>query len=528
MELQKEELEKLYADTFRGLQPGTILKGKVIQVKHDGVIVDIGTKCEGFIPAIELPAEERSSLKHGEEVEVFVMDVRDHDGFVSLSRERVVRIKTWDMLENACNKGIPIEGKITGKVKGGLTVSICGVNAFLPGSHVDIKSCKDTNHFIGQSCPFKVLKVNNKRSNIIVSRRIILEEQRDNLRKETLARLKEGALIEGLVKNLTDYGAFIDLGGIDGLLHISDMSWGKISHPGELFRIGDTVEVMVLSFHPETEKVTLGYKQKKSDPWTDAEKRYPPGKTIKGRVTNIVEYGIFIELEQGLDGLVHVSELDWLEKVKKPSKYFSIGDLVEAVVLTVNTTQKRISLSIKQLKPNPWETIIQKYTIGQKVAGRVKSLSDFGAFITLDEGIDALLHVSEMSWTKHIKHPSELIKKGQRLEVVILNIDQEKERIAVGLKELTPDPWIEEIPNKYKIGDHVKGKITKVADFGIFIELDGGVEGLIYSSEIEQHRDVSPDEAIKLGTELTARIIKVDAAERKIGLSMKTARAYES
>ena len=524
MELQREELEKLYADTFRGLQPGTILKGRVIQVKHDGVIVDIGTKWEGFIPSVELPAEERNNLKQGEEVEVYVTDVRHHDGFVSLSRERLVRIKTWDMLENACNTGTPIDGKITGKVKGGMTVEICGVNAFLPGSHIDIKSCKDTDHFIGLVCPFKVMKINNQRSNIIVSRRIILEEQRNDLRKETLSKLKEGALVEGTVKNLTDYGAFIDMGGIDGLLHISDMSWGKISHPGELFRIGDTVEVVILGFDRELKKITLGYKQKKPDPWIDAEKRYPTGKPIIGKVTNIVDYGIFIELEEGLDGLVHVSELDWLEKIKKPSKYFSIGDTVEAVILNVNTAQKRISLSIKQLKPNPWEAIKQKYTVGQKVNGRVKSLSDFGAFLTLDEGIDALLHISEMSWTKHIKHPSELIKKGQKLEVVILGIDAEKERIAVGLKGLTPDPWIEEISNKYKFGDHVKGKITKIADFGIFIELEGGVEGLIYSSEIEQAQDKSLDETFKIGTELTARIIKVDITERKIGLSIKTTR----
>lgn len=522
MELQREELEKLYANTFRGLQEGTILKGKVLQVKQDGVIVDIGTKCEGFIPDVELSAEERNNLRNGDELEVYVMDVRDPNGFVSLSRERAARIKTWEMLENAFHNGLPIKGKIVGKVKGGMTVEISGVKAFLPGSQIDLKSCKDTNHLIGEACAFKVIKINNKRSNVIVSRRIILEEQRDKLRKETLSKLEQGALVKGVVKNLTDYGAFIDLGGIDGLLHISDMSWGKISHPGELFRIGDTVDVIVLNFDQESKKVTLGYKQKKSDPWIEAEKKYPPGKKVVGKIINIVDYGIFIELEEGLDGLVHITEFDWLEKVKKPSKYFSIGDTVEAVILNVNSTNKRISLSIKQLKPNPWEIIKQKYSIGQRVAGRAKNFTDFGAFISLDEGIDTLLHISDMSWTRHIKHPSEILKKGQKIEVVILSIDPEKERIAVGLKQLTPDPWVEEIPSKYKLGDQVRVKIIKIADFGLFVELEGGVEGLIYTSEIEKNQDKNFDNIFKIGAELTAKIIKVDTSERKIGLSIKS------
>jgi small subunit ribosomal protein S1 len=522
MELQREELEKLYADTFKGIQTGKIIKGKVIQVKAEGVIIDIGAKCEGLIPAVELPPEERNKLKPGNHIEVYVMDIKTSDGFLSLSRERVLRIKTWDMLEDACNNGVTLNGKIVGKVKGGMTVEIAGVNAFLPGSHIDLKSCKDMDSLIGEVCPFKVLKINNKRSNIVVSRRAILEEQREKLREGTLSKLTEGALIEGVVKNLTDYGVFIDLGGVDGLLHISDMSWGKISHPGELFTVGDTVEVVVLNFDKDTLRVTLGHKQKTPDPWKDAEKRYPPGKTIIGKVTNIVEYGIFIKLEEGLDGLVHISEFDWIEKIKKPSKYFSIGDTVEAVVLNVNKENKRISLSIKQLKPNPWESIKQKYTVGEKVAGRVKSISDFGAFITLDEGIDALLHISEMSWTKHVKHPSEILKKGQKIDVIILSVDPEKERIAVGLKELIPDPWIEEIPNKFKPGDKVRGTITRIADFGLFIELEGAVEGLINASEIDKDKDEKLDDMYKIGTELKAQILNVDTAERKISLSLKT------
>lgn len=521
MELQREELETLYAKTFKGFQEGTILKGKVLKIKEDGVIVDIGFKCEGFIPNVELSAEERNRLKNGDEIEVYIMDATISNGFVSLSRERALKTKTWEMLEDVFHNNLSIKGKIVGKVKGGMTVDIGGVKAFLPGSQIDIKICKDTDHLIGESCEFKVIKVNNKRSNVIVSRRIILEEQRERLRKETLSKLKEGALIKGIVKNLTDYGAFIDLGGIDGLLHISDMSWGKISHPGELFRIGDTIEVIVLSFDQEAERVNLGYKQKRPDPWIDAEKKYPQGKKVVGKVTNITDYGIFVELQEGLEGLIHVTEFDWLEKVKKPSKYFSIGDTIEAIILNADSANKRISLSIKQLKPNPWEIIGQKYTIGQRVTGKVKSFTDFGAFITLPEGIDALLRISDMSWTKQIKHPSEILKKGQKVEVVILNIEPEKERIAVGLKELTPDPWIEEIPNKYKPGDQVRGKITKIADFGLFVELEGEVEGVIYSSEIENTKDGNPDEIFKIGTVLTARIIKVDPSERKIGLSMK-------
>ena len=523
MELQREDLEKLYADTFRGLQEGAILKGKVLQIKQEGIIVDIGTKCEGFIPAGELSAEELNNLKQGDEIEVYVTDARHFDEFVRLSMKKASRIKTWEILEDAYHNGVPINGKIVGKVKGGMTVEIEGVKAFLPGSQIDLKSLKGTDHLIGSVCTFKVIKVNNKRSNVIVSRRLILEEQRDKLRKETLAKLEEGTQVSGVVKNLTDYGAFVDLGGVDGLLHISDMSWGRVSHPGELFSIGDVIDVIVLKFDSETAKVTLGYKQKKPDPWSNVEGKYPIGKKVVGKIINIVDYGIFIKLEEGLEGLIHITEFDWLEKVKKPSKYFSIGDTVEAVILNVNSTDKRISLSIKQLKPNPWEAIKQRYSIGQKVTGKVRSFTDFGAFISLDEGIDVLLHISDISWTKHLTHPSDILKKGQNIEVVILSIDTEKERIAVGLKELSTDPWIEEIPNKYKLGEQVKGKIVRISDFGLFVELEEGVEGLIYSTEIEKNQEENFDEIFKIGTELTARIIKIDTSERKIGLSIKTA-----
>jgi small subunit ribosomal protein S1 len=521
MDLQREELEKLYANTFKGLQEGVIVKGRVIQINQNGVIVDVGSKCEGFIPVTELVENEHNTLKPEDEVEVYVVEIGDSDDFIKLSRQRAERIKTWEMLENALDKGLPVEGKIIGKVKGGMTVDIGGVKAFLPGSQIDLKALKNTDHLIGQLHRFKVIKLNNKASNVIVSRRLLLEEERNRLREETLRKLKEGVIIKGTIKNLTDYGAFIDLGGVDGLLHISDMSWGRISHPSELFSIGDTVEVVVLTFDPETEKVTLGYKQKKPDPWTYVEEKYPPGKKVLGKVVSITDYGIFIELEEGVEGLVHVTEIDWSERIRKPSKYFSIGDMVEVVVLKVNKSDKRISLSIKQLKPNPWEIIKEKYTVGQKITGRVRSFTDFGAFISLNEGVDALLHISDISWTKHIKHPSEVLKKGQQIEVVILNIEPEKERISVGLKELTPDPWIKEIPNKYNLGDTVKGKVVDIADSGLLVELEDGVEGLIYAAEIKKTSGKKIDELFKIGVELTARIINVDTAERKIGLSMK-------
>ncbi len=522
MELQKEDLEKFYEDTFWGLQEGTIIKGKIIHINDDGVIVDIGTKCEGLVPAAEFSAVELNKLKPGSEIEVYIVNAENFEDFIRLSKERATRIKIWEMLEEAFQKGTHIEGKITGKVKGGMTVDVEGVNAFLPGSHIDLKSSADTDHLMGQVSTFKVIKINTKKSNVIISRRIILEEQREERRKETLVNLKEGTVIKGTVKNLTDYGAFFDLGGVDGLLHISDMSWGRISHPGELFRIGGTADLIVLKFDQETERVTLGFKQRKPDPWSKAEEKYPPGTKVTGKIINIVDYGIFIELEEGLEGLVHVTEFEWLEKVKKPSKYFSIGDTVEAIILNVNCTDKRISLSIKQLKPNPWESVKQKYSVGQKISGEVKSFTDFGAFISLEEGIDSLLHISDISWTKHIKHPSEVLQKGQDIEVVILNIDTEKERLAVGLKELTPDPWIEEIPNKFHEGENVNGKIVKISSAGLFLELEGEVEGLVYSSEIEMAQDQKIEDTFKTGEELNARIIKVDLSERKIGLSMKT------
>ena len=514
------DLEKFYADSFRGLKPGEITIGTVMQVKLDGVIVDVGSKSEGFIPMSELVDDEH--INPGDEVEVFIERLSDANGFVKLSRQKAEGVKTWDMMEEAYNKGQTVEGKITGKVKGGMTVNIGGINAFLPGSQIDLKAPKNTDSLIGMTYIFKILNLTHKGSNIIVSRRVLLEEERSKLREQTLLKLKEGSIIEGTVKNLTDYGVFVDLGGIDGLLHISDMSWGRISHPGELFSIGDKVEVIVLTFNPESEKVTLGYKQKKQDPWTTVEEKYPAGQKVVGKVINTTDYGIFIELEEGVEGLIHVTELDWVEKSIKPSKFFSIGDRVEAAILKVSRDDKKISLSIKQLKPNPWETVKNKYSVGQKISGTAKSFADFGAFISLDEGIDALLHISDMSWVKRVRHPSDILKKGQQVEVMILNIEPEKERISVGLKELTPDPWIDEIPAKYSLGDTVNGTIASIADFGLFVELDSGVEGLLHASEVEKQHDEKLEDLFKVGAELAARIVNINPEERKIDLSLKT------
>ncbi len=522
MEFQREELEKLYSESFRRLEEGAILKGKILKVNNDGVIVDIGYKSEGFIPIEEFTEDELSTIQPDDEIEVYVSGIRDSEGTVNLSREKALKIKTWDLIDEAMAKGSPIEGKVVGKVKGGLSVDISGVKAFLPGSQIDLKAVRDTNRLMGQVLSFKVLKVNPRRSNIIISRRAILEEERRKLKEDTLLKIKEGAIVNGVVKNITDYGAFIDLGGIDGLLHISDMSWGRIGHPSELFKVGDNVEVMVLKFDSDNERVTLGYKQKKQDPWLTVQEKHPVGKKIKGRVINITDYGAFVEIEDGLEGLVHVTEMDWSEKLKHPSKYVSEGDEVEAVVIKIEKEERRISLSIRRLKPSPWELVAQRYRVGQKIAGRVRSFTEFGAFIGLDEGVDALLHISDMSWTRHIKHPSEILKKGQKIEAIVINIEPEKERMALGIKQLTPDPWLEEIPMTFRLSDRVKGKVVKIADFGIFIELEGGVEGLIYSSEIEKPASKKLEEIAKIGDELEARIIKVDTSERKIGLSMRS------
>jgi small subunit ribosomal protein S1 len=519
MDINNNEMERLYAESFHSIEEGAILQGKVVAVKTDGVIVDIGYKSEGVIRIEEFTEEELRNLKPGSTIEVYVVNMRDSEGVLSLSKERASKIKIWDLLEKAAHDSTPVEGVVTERTKGGLTVDVGGVKAFLPGSQIDIKITKDVDGLVGRKMLFKVLKINNKRSNVIVSRRAILEEERAKKKGETIGKIKEGAVLEGTVKNITDYGVFVELGGIDGLLHISDISWGRITHPSEFFAIGNTVEVIVLKYDQASERITLGYKQKLPDPWSNVLEKYPVGRKVKGKVVSITDYGAFIELEEGLEGLVHISEIDWTPKPKHPSKYLSIGETVEAIVLKVDPEERKLSLSIKQCKPSPWELIKDNYSVGQKISGKVKSLTDFGAFIGLPEGVDGLIHISDLSWTRHVKHPSEMLKKGQKVDAVVLAIDPENEKMSLGLKQLEPDPWIEVIPSRFKLGEIMQGTVLRVTDFGVFLELEGGVEGLIYSSEVVPSS--GEETQLKEGDTVTARIIKIDLEERKIGLSMK-------
>lgn len=521
METNNNEMERLYAETFQTISEGSLLSGKVLVIKQNVIIIDIGYKSEGYIRIDEFTEGELRTLKPGAVLEVYVENMRDSEGMIKLSKERASKIKTWDVLEKSLEEGSEVEGKIIERTKGGMNVDIGGVKAFLPGSQIDTKVIKDPDSLIGQKLSFRILKINNKRSNVIVSRRAIIEEDRAHKKVETITKIKEGALLTGTVKNIIDYGVFVDLGGIDGLLHISDISWGRITHPSEFFAISDQIEVMVLKYDVEKERVTLGYKQKKPDPWMGIDEKFPVEKLVTGKVVSITDYGVFIELEEGLEGLVHISEIDWLPRPKHPSKYLSIGETVEAIVLKVDKDERKLSLSVKQTKSSPWELITQRYQPGQKISGKVKSITDFGAFVGLPEGIDGLIHISDLSWTKHIKHPSELLKKGQKIEAVVLSIDPANEKIALGLKQLEQDPWIEVIPSKFKLGAEVTGKVLRITDFGIFIEIAGGVEGLIYSSEIVQLSEGEGQEPLKEGDEVKARIIRIDLEERKIGLSMK-------
>jgi len=519
-QLDRAALAALYEETFKNLEEGTITEGHIVAVTKDKVVVDIGYKSEGMIPNDQFSTEELQNIKVGDRLQVYIEECEDADGNLVLSKEKADKMKIWEELEQLFNDGKSIDGKIVARIKGGMMVDI-GVKAFLPGSQIDLHPVRDLDGLVGRTFPLKIIKINHRRGNVVVSRRVLLEETRDSKRKTTLSTLKEGQLIQGVVKNITDYGAFIDLGGIDGLLHITDMSWGRVGHPSEMFNIGDKVEVSVLKYDRETGRISLGLKQKSADPWTGVASKYAIGTRVRGRVVSLTDYGAFIELEPGVEGLVHVSVMSWTHEVRHPSRVVSIGDQVEAAVLNVDPASRKISLGMKQTAPNPWDMVEGKYAIGTRIEGKVKSLTDFGAFVGLEEGIDGLIHISDMSWTKHIKHPSELFKKGQKVEVVVLRIDKEKERLSLGYKQLKSDPWDDEIPNRYAVGDVAVGKVSKVADFGIFVELDGGVEGLIHISEAGLDPQAKLEEKFKLQDEVTAKIIKVDREERKIALSLR-------
>jgi small subunit ribosomal protein S1 len=504
------------------LKENEIVKGTVVQVTKDYAVVDIGYKSEGQVPIQEFGlAEGKPNVKVGDAVEVLLESRENDTGMVVLSKEKADKMRIWDEISAACERDELVEGTIVGRVKGGLSVDI-GVKAFLPGSQVDLRPIRNLDKLIGEKFKFKVIKFNKKRGNIVLSRRVLLEKERETLKKDTLMKLKEGAILTGIVKNLTDYGAFIDLGGIDGLLHITDMSWGRVGHPSEMLNVGDELRVIVLKFDPATERVSLGLKQIQEDPWAHAAEKFPPGTRIKGKVVSLTDYGAFIEMEPGVEGLVHISEMSWTKRVKHPSKVMAIGDAVEAVVLDVDAKAKRISLGMKQIEPNPWTLLEEQYPIGSVIRGQVRNVTDFGIFVGVQEGIDGLVHVSDISWTQRIKHPGDLYKKGDEVEAVVLNIDVENERFSLGIKQLHPDPWTE-LPTKYPIGSRVKGKVTKVADFGAFVEIEPGIEGLVHVSELRDERVENPRDVVKEGDELDVKVIDMDPHERKVALSVKAA-----
>jgi len=510
------EFEKLYDQSLKSFKSGTVVRGRVLQVRSGVVMLDLGYKSDGIIPADQFTEEELQALKPGDELEVLLEAAEDANGNLMLSREKAKKLQVWDDINKAYQTGEPVKGRVLTAIKGGLTVDIGGVTAFLPGSQIDTKPVRNFNQLIGQVMDLKIIKMNSGRGNIVLSRRALLEKHQNAQKEETLATLAEGQIVTGVIKNITEYGAFVDLGGIDGLLHITDMSWGRISHPSELFMVGEKIDVVILKYDREKQKVSLGVKQKTQDPWLAVAEKYLVGSRVKSKVVSLTDYGAFVELEHGVEGLVHVSEMSWTQKVKHPSKVVAVGDIVEAQVLSTDPVGKRISLGMKQIDPNPWHSIGDRYKIGSEVEGKVRTLTDFGAFIGLEEGIDGLIHISDLSWTKHIKHPSEMLKKGQKTKAIVLTIDSLKERISLGLKQLTPDPWDKAIPERYITGQDEKVKVTKKADFGMFVELEHGIEGLIPASEIPKETD-----DIKEGDEVTARVIKVDKGERKVALSIK-------
>ncbi|MEE8228947.1 MAG: 30S ribosomal protein S1 [candidate division NC10 bacterium] len=517
-------MQEIYDQTFKDILEGEIVKGKVLDIGTDSIMIDIGYKSEGTIPVREfLNAQGQLPIQVGDVVEVYLESKEDSEGIIVLSREKAEKIKVWDEISKVYEKGGMVHGTIVGKTKGGLIVDI-GVRAFLPGSQVDLRPVRDLDRVIGKTFPMKIIKLNQRRGNIVLSRRELLEDERKGLKEKTLATLEEGKVLKGKIKNLTEYGAFIDLGGLDGLLHITDMSWGRIGHPSELFTVGDEVEVVVLKFDRQTERVSLGYKQRLSDPWKTVTEKFEPGDKVKGKVVSITDYGAFVELEPGAEGLVHISEMSWTQRVKHPSKVVTVGDVVEVVVLDIDQSARRISLGMKQVEPNPWEALEQRYPAGTRVEGTIRNLVDFGAFVELEDGIDGLIHISDMSWTKRVKHPSEILKKGDHVETIVLHVDRSARRISLGLKQTQPDPWKTIVPERYRVGMDVTGRVVRITDFGAFVELPDDVEGLLHVSELSEGRVNKPEDVIKVGEELTLKIIKLDTDDRKLGLSL---RAYK-
>ncbi|HYE66710.1 MAG TPA: 30S ribosomal protein S1 [Pyrinomonadaceae bacterium] len=501
-------------------QEGEVVRGTVVDITERGVIIDFGYKSEGIVNQAEFTEHGVLTVKPGDEVDVLVKSMETSEGFPVLSRADAVRMKAWDELEKAYSEGTPIKGRVTERIKGGLRVDIDGIAAFLPGSQVDIRPIRNLDSLRNQVVEAKVIKLNRKRSNVVLSRKAVLEEQNADKKDQTLNQIEEDIIVEGQIKNLTDYGAFVDLGGIDGLLHVTDMSWGRLQNPAEIFKVGDTVQVKVLKFDRERERVSLGYKQLLPDPWATIDERYPVSKRLTGKVASVADYGAFIELEPGVEGLVHVSEMSWSKRVKHPSKLVNPGDTVEVEVLSVDPKARRISLGMKQVQSNPWETLKERYQVGSRVHGRVRNLTDFGAFIEVEDGVDGLVHVSDISWSKRIKHPGEVLKKGQEIEAVITSIDTENRRLSLSIKDLEPNAW-ERFVTAHQPGDTVRGKIARFANFSAFVELDDNLEGLCHISELSDERVDRPEDVVQLGQEMDFKILRIDPESKKVGLSAR-------
>ena len=526
-QMNPEEYARLldiYDSSFRHIAEGEVVKGTVLKVTPSEVVVDVGYKSEGMI-AVEEFLDERGELtvQAGDVVDVLLERTEDRDGYIVLSREKAEKMKIWDEVERAYSDRKVVIGRVVERIKGGLAVDI-GVRAFLPGSQIDVRPVRNLDALRGQELRMRVIKVNKKRGNIVLSRKVLLEEENAEKKKATLHTLAEGKVLRGVVKNLTDYGAFIDLGGIDGLLHITDMSWGRVGHPSELFKVNDEIDVIVLKYDPSTERVSLGHKQLNSDPWSAVSDRYPVGARVSGKVVSLTDYGAFIELEPGVEGLIHVSEMSWSKRVKHPSKILNVGDTVEAMVLGVDPTARRISLGLKQIEANPWHDLAGRYPIGSKIVGKVRNLTEFGAFVEVEEDIDGLIHVSDMSWSKRVKHPSEVLKKGDTVEAMVLNIDAENQRLSLGLKQLATDIW-DDFFSRHQVGSVVEGKVVRLTSFGAFVELDEGIEGLIHISEFDETHGDKID--LKIGENYPMRIIKLSPGERKIGLSIRALKSEE-
>ncbi|HEX3577394.1 MAG TPA: 30S ribosomal protein S1 [Thermoanaerobaculia bacterium] len=519
--LGMDELLDMYDRKMSNFAEGDIIRGRVLKVLGAEVVIDIGYKSEGVLPVHEVTGYDgKITVKPGDELDVFIERLENNSGYIVLSREKAERMLVWDRIEGAFKADEPIAGRVIERVKGGLAVDVGGVKAFLPGSLIDTKPVKNLDALRGHEYKFKIVSFDKKRNNVVLSRRAIVEVEQAAAKADTFSKLQEGQHTHGVVKNITDYGVFVDLGGVDGLLHITDVSWGRVNHPSEYFNVGDEIEVVVLKFDPSAERVSLGYKQKTQDPWTDVVQRYPLGSKVHGRVVSLTDYGAFIELEEGVEGLIHVSEMSWTKKVRNPSKLLAMGTEVDAVVTDVNVQNRRISLSLKALEQNPWDTIAERYPIGAVVTGKVRNLTDFGAFVEVEDGIDGLIHISDMSWNRRLKHPNEVLKKGDAVQARVISVDGENQRLSLSIKEFLPNEW-DNFAKSHNVGDELIGTIAKITDFGLFIRVADGVEGLAHISEISRDPKAKLDKAFHVGEAVRTRIIKIDWTDKKIGLSTR-------